>query len=134
MLSKYLEPYKQWGKVPLRLVLGGGFVAHGLVKFMSLAATVGFFAGMGFPAGTAQFVAAVEVLGGAMLVLGLFTRWAAAVLTVLLLVAIAKVKGAMGWMGGWELDAVYIAGLLSLLVTGGGKVWNLERHLTSNER
>ncbi|MBI5398429.1 DoxX family protein [Candidatus Woesearchaeota archaeon] len=133
MLSKYLEPYKHWAKVPLRLVLGGGFVAHGVLKFMSLAATVGFFTGLGFPAGTAQFVAAIEVLGGAALVLGLFTRWAAAVLTVLLLVAIAKVKGAMGWMGGWELDAAYIAGLLSLLTTGGGKVWNLEHKLFDKE-
>lgn len=133
MLSKYLEPYKQWGKMPLRLILGGGFVAHGLQKLMNMAATAGFFTGVGLPAWTAWLVALVEVVGGAALVLGLCTRYAAAALTVVLIVAMATVKWAMGWLGGWELDAVYIAGLLSLVLTGGGKVWNLEHKLTGKE-
>ena len=70
-----------------------------------------------------------EVIGGVALILGVWTRVAALVLTPILLGAIATVHGANGWLftnagGGWEYPAFWAAGLIALAGIGDG-AWAL---------
>ena len=57
----------------LRIMVGLLFMQHGLVKLF------GFPTGAGFPAFLSQtwFEGVIEMIGGGLIVIGLFTRWAA---------------------------------------------------------
>jgi uncharacterized membrane protein YphA (DoxX/SURF4 family) len=78
----------------LRAAVGGVFLASGVVKFLFANQGAGRFARIGLPAPDqlAVFVGAVEIVGGALLVLGLFTRLAAVPLIVDMAVALATTK------------------------------------------
>jgi putative oxidoreductase len=71
-----------------------------------------------------QFVVAWgEFLGGAALVLGLFTRLAAVGMILIQGGAIYMVTAAHGFTGkevGWEYNFVLLAGCLAMFITGGG--------------
>lgn len=103
----------------LRISLGVMFLAHGLIlKVMTftLAGTAAFFVSLGLPAWTAYATAGAEIIGGALLILGLFTRPVALALTPILLGALVVHSG-NGWVfsaanGGWEYP-LYLA-VLSL--------------------
>jgi putative oxidoreductase len=84
------------GYHPRLLLLGRVFIAalflvSGTRKLLAYAATVGYFAKLGFPAPEAFTVIAIiiEIGGGLMLVAGWRTRWAAWALIVLVAVATA---------------------------------------------
>ncbi|MFJ4223198.1 DoxX family protein [Microbacterium sp. NPDC089695] len=117
-----------WGLLVLRIVVGAVFFAHGAQKIFefTLAGTIGSFAGMGVPLPeiAAPVVAFVELIGGAMLVLGLFTRLAGVLLAVDMLVALVLVHLSAGlWVGdgGYEFVAVLGAVALALAFTGAGR-------------
>ncbi|MBA3945504.1 MAG: DoxX family protein [Herpetosiphonaceae bacterium] len=59
----------------LRLMAGGIFLSEGILKFVYPNQGVGRFTKLGFPAPylTATFVAWLEIIGGILLILGLFT-------------------------------------------------------------
>jgi putative oxidoreductase len=73
----------------------------------------------------AWFVTLLELIGGAMLILGLLSRVIAGLLIVELLVAIALVTGQAGLIAeegvGYERDLAYIAGFLVVLLLGPGR-------------
>lgn len=111
----------------LRLMLGGMFLAHGLMKFVTftLAGTAGFFESLGFPAWTAYVVAPAEVLAGVALLAGFQSR-RVAIASVPILLGAMSVHLGNGWLfsnanGGWEypLYLVATAGVVALL--GGGR-------------
>ena len=112
----------------LRLTLGVMYLAHGLllkVLTFGIAGTVGFFASIGLPAWLAYATIAGEVLGGALLVLGVRSRWVALALTPTLLGAIIWVHAANGWVfsakgGGWEYPAFLIVVSLAVALLGDG--------------
>ncbi len=90
-----LSKWQGWGIPVLRVVVGVVFLAHGVQKlfvrgFGNLAA---FLSRFGIPALmlAAVIVTLVEFLGGLMLILGLYTRWAAAPLAIDMLVAILTI-------------------------------------------
>lgn len=58
----------------LRVTTGLLFLTHGWPKVTAIVHTVNMFAGMGFPAPVAYFVAYLEVIGGIGLILGVYTR------------------------------------------------------------
>ncbi len=123
MIDNRTAPY---AALVLRIALGAMFLAHGLLKLLVFtpAGTAQFFASVGFPAWTAYPVIAAEVLGGAMLVLGVFPRWVAAVLTVELIGATTVHLG-NGWMfsnqnGGWEYPVFLALASLTLALLGDG--------------
>jgi len=110
----------------LRLSLGAMFLAHGLVKLLVFtpAGTAKFFTSVGFAGWLAYPIIAFEVLGGALLILGVYSRWVAAAATVELLAA-ASVHFGNGWMftnanGGWEYPVFLAAGAAALTLLGGG--------------
>ena len=105
-MNERLQPY---GTLVLRVALGVMFLVHSLylkLVVFTLPWTVKFFESLGLPGWTAHATIAVEAIGGAMLVLGVQTRWAAAaVLPVLLGATWAHWKN--GWLFtnagvGWE--------------------------------
>jgi putative oxidoreductase len=112
----------------LRLTLGVMYLAHGLVlKVLTfgVAGTVGFFVGIGLPAWLAYATIIGEILGGALLILGIGSRWVALALTPTLLGAIIWVHAGNGWVfsskgGGWEYPAVLIAVSVAVALLGDG--------------
>jgi putative oxidoreductase len=111
MIDSRTAPY---AALIMRLALGLMFVAHGLTKVFVFtpAGTVGFFQSIGFPGFLAYPVMAFEVIGGLMLVLGVYTRSVAALAVIQLFVA-STVHFANGWSftnpnGGWEYP-IYLA-------------------------
>jgi uncharacterized membrane protein YphA (DoxX/SURF4 family) len=79
---------------PARITAGLVFIASALVKLLYENQGAGRFAKIGLPAPGAlvTFVSAVELLAGALLVAGLFTRPAALALAVDMIVAIVTTK------------------------------------------
>jgi putative oxidoreductase len=126
MLRQLVAPMAGWGMVPLRLVVGVAYVLHGGQKLFvfGFTGTAGFMASQGIPApmAAAVLVSLVEFLGGAALVLGLFTRWAALLLAIDMVVAILVVHLRNGFFlpNGVEFPLVLLAANLALLVNGPG--------------
>ena len=128
--------------LPLRLGLGAGMLYHGAPKVFSPEAHATFVTmleGIGVPlAGVmAWVVALVETVGGISLLLGSLTRIFASLLVADMLVALFTVHWAHGFsflnitgstdagptfgMPGWEVNLIYIAGLVALILMGPGR-------------
>ena len=73
----------------VRLYWGWGFARTGWDKLMNLGSTTEFFASIGLPAPKINAIAAgsVELVGGVLLALGLFTRFASPALLFTMIVA-----------------------------------------------
>lgn len=110
----------------LRVAIGLIFVMHGVQKlFMfGLDGTTGAFTQMGvpLPSLSAPLVAFVELLGGAALIAGLLTRWAAALLAADILVALLLVHLKAGFFNpaGIEFPLALLGGSLALALSGAG--------------
>lgn len=107
-----------------RLVLGVIFLTHGILKFMQLSGTIQFFSHIGIPlAGViAPLIALLEIVGGLGIILGVGTRLFAALLAGELLIAILTVRWSAGFVGGYEFELALVAGLISLLCSGSGRL------------
>lgn len=135
------ENLREWAPLPLRLILGISFIYHGFPKVFSGVdhqQFAGMLGSIGVPAPglMAWVVGLVEVLGGVALIIGAFVVIVSALLTINMLVAMFKVHLAAGFsfinvkgMGpdgpifglpGYEVNLLYIAGLLTLILAGAG--------------
>ena len=115
-----------FGALLLRLSLGAMFIAHALLKYyvFTLPGTAKFFAAVGYPAPLAYVVFAVELVGGIMLVLGIYARWVALALAPVLIGA-ATVHWGNGWVfdskgGGWEFPVFWAVVLVAQFLLGDG--------------
>lgn len=125
MITKRYE----WGLLLLRLVLGLSFAIHGYDKFSGgIENTANWFDSIGLPGILAYGVALLEVMGGLALMAGLATRLLAAFYVIVMLVAIFKVKLAVGFIGGYELDLAFLTIALALFISGGG-FYSIDRAL-----
>jgi putative oxidoreductase len=128
-----------WYAVPLRLVIGFGFMEHGYAKlsrgaddFIAILHAIGLpFADL---LGWATII--VEIIGGLLILTGAFVPVAAVAMIIVLLVAIFTVHlpygfssiklmsydatGAHFGQPGYETNLLYIAGLLALCIGGAG--------------
>lgn len=123
MIDSRTAPY---AALVMRVALGVMFLAHGLTKVLVFtpAGTAGFFESIGFPGFLAYPVMAFEVIGGLMLILGVYTSWVAAVAVVQLFVA-ATVHFGNGWSftnanGGWEYPIYLSVTALVVALLGDG--------------
>jgi putative oxidoreductase len=135
-----------WAAIPLRLIVGYGFMAHGYAKLArgpeSFAAILGAI-GMPAPLLLAWGTVVVELLGGLAILAGAFVALASVPMAIVLLVAIftvhlpngfssiklqsfATATGAHFGQPGYETDLLYLAGLLALVIGGAGP-WSLDR-------
>jgi putative oxidoreductase len=110
-----------------RLTLGIVFAESGWGKLQHLPRVIAFFTELGIPAPSIQapFVAGVELVGGLLIFLGLFTRIAALPLSVTMLVAIATAKmgdvHSIGEFAGLT-EVAYFVLLMWLAWEGAGRV------------
>ncbi|WP_411345653.1 DoxX family protein [Paenibacillus sp. WLX1005] len=118
----------------MRVVLGILFLAHGISKFqMTMAGVSGWFQSVGIPGFLAYIVSPIELVGGILLIIGLFTRYVSILLIIVLLGAIFTVKLSAGLMGngqmaGYELDLSFILVALYLAVSNNTG-WSLDQLL-----
>jgi putative oxidoreductase len=116
----------------LHLVVGVLFVGHGAQKLFGafggygLAGTAGWMESIGLKPGRAHAAAAglAELVGGALIALGLFVPFAAAVLIATMVTAIITVharNGVWATAQGYEYNLVLIATLFALAGVGAGK-------------
>jgi len=107
----------QYGTLVLRIFFGIAFLVAGLDKILSFSMAKGMFEGLFGGMGGFMIILAIfiEVLGGLALLLGFYTRWAAGVLAVFILVAFV-VTFKLG-------QAPHVIGMLreiTVMNTGGG--------------
>ena len=142
--------------VLIRVMVGGVFLSEGIQKFLFVdEAGAARFARIGIPSPQvmAPFVGVVEIICGALVVIGLLTRLASIALLIDILVAIVSTKipillghgfwrfsaGKVAYYGFWGMlheartDLSMLLGLLFLLIVGAG-VWSIDRRLASTRR
>ncbi|CAM3145100.1 DoxX family protein [Pseudomonas floridensis] len=133
MIKSVLTSRAGYGLTILRVIVGIAFIAHGSQKLF------GAFGGYGLE-GTAQYMESLgltpgylmallsggaEFFGGLGLLLGLLARPAAALVTVLLLVAIFTVHIGNGFFmanNGYEYALALLGGALAVLIEGAGRL------------
>jgi putative oxidoreductase len=115
----------------LRIVLGLLLVPHGCQKFFGWFGGAGFvrftqiFENIGYKPGAlwVTLVALTELVGGLMLIFGVFTRFAALAVTIFMLNAVwfTSGKGFFWTAGGSEYSILILACALVFLIKGGGE-------------
>lgn len=123
MIDSRTAPY---AALLLRLALGIMFLAHGITKLVVFtpAGTAKFFESVGFAGWLAYPIIAFEIVAGALLILGIYSRWVAAVAAIELFVA-STVHFGNGWTftnpgGGWEYPVFLAVAAAALALLGGG--------------
>jgi putative oxidoreductase len=129
----------RWAPIPLRLIVGYGFFAHGVAKlergpdhFADILQAIGTPA----PHIMAWLTIFVELFGGLAVLLGAFVVWVSAPMVAVLLVAIFTVHLPFGFTSiklldvtaegpkfgppGYETDLLYLACLATLILGGSG--------------
>lgn len=152
LLKTFCKPSGANANVLIRLVVGGVFLNEGILKFLYPAAqAAGRFTKIGIPLPEffGPFVATVETVCGAMVILGLLTRPAAILLFIDISVAIFTTKipvllghgylgfslmkldhyGFLSMVHEARTDLAMWFGLLFLLVAGSGR-WSMDTLLT----
>jgi putative oxidoreductase len=147
-----LSNVKDWATIPLRLIVGYGFIAHGHAKIAN--GPHHFFAilqALHVPApqlmGWATIV--TELLGGLTMLAGAFVAQASLPMATILLVAMFTVHLPYGFSSiklmavtaagpqfgppGYEIDLLYLA-CLTALVLGGAGPFSVDRLLTRKTR
>jgi putative oxidoreductase len=126
----------------IRLMTGSVFFWEGILKFVYVNQGVGRFTKLGFPfpATTAHLIATGEIIGGLLLIFGLFTRFVSFYFIIQMIVAVLSTKidlyfgrsplpipPAPPKMGIWAVlheirsDFAQILGCLFLLLEGAGR-------------
>jgi putative oxidoreductase len=111
-----------FGPLPIRILAGIAFIAHGLPKLVDPAMTQGFFGNIGLPPELAIPIGLLEVIGGFALLVGVVTRIASILFIIEMIGATTIVKLSEGFVGGFELDLLLMSVAISLLLTGPGKI------------
>jgi putative oxidoreductase len=129
----------RWAPIPLRLIVGYGFMQHGFAKLMrgtSSFAAILHQLGVPAPHLMAQFTILTEIAGGLAVLLGALVPLFSVPMAGLLLVAIATVHLPYGFSSikltsvtggraqfgppGYECDLLYLACLAALVLGGSG--------------
>jgi putative oxidoreductase len=130
---------RSWMQLPIRLVIGFGFMAHGWAKFSR--GPAGFAKllhqiGVPAPLVTAWTTTLLEILGGAAIFIGALVVYVSVPLMAMMAVAMFTIHARYGFSSintigltpagpqfgppGYEVNLLYIAGLLALIVGGAG--------------
>lgn len=144
--------FVEWGLVPLRLVVGFGFAAHGYAKLArGPEAFAGIVAALGIPAAgpVAWVTTLLELVGGISLMLGAAVIPLSVPLAVVMLTAMFGVHFRYGFSSirlksltaagaefgpvGYELNLLYIAALVALALAGPTPL-SVDRWLEARKR
>lgn len=121
-----LERLKPLALLLLRAALGVIFIYHGYPKlFVNAHGTMTMFGHMGFPSYFAIIAGVLETFGGALLILGLFTRIAALLLAGEMLIALWRVHGMFTHpmaVQNYELPMALSASAFTIACIGAGAI------------
>ncbi|MSU55933.1 MAG: DoxX family protein [Candidatus Taylorbacteria bacterium] len=106
------------GLLVLRIGVGLIFIVTGYMKVSDLAGTVAFFGTLGFAPFWAYLVAFVELIGGVMVLLGVYTRIASKLLAIIMIVAVYVMRHDMQTV---MMSFSVLFSTLALHLAGGGK-------------
>jgi uncharacterized membrane protein YphA (DoxX/SURF4 family) len=130
MLKKLMKTDGSFTTLLIRLMVGAVFLSEGIQKFLFPAIRgAGRFEKIGLPSPEllGSFVGATEIIAGALLLIGLFTRLAALPTLIIMMVAISTTKMTiLADQGLWEMlhaartDWSMLIGSLFLIIKGGG--------------
>jgi putative oxidoreductase len=106
----------------LRLAVGVIFIAHGAAKFNP--GFGGFLSSLGIPVEMQIPIALAETVPGILLIVGVLSRLASSLLSIVMLGAIFHVKHAenLTGQGGYEIDLILLAANLVIIVAGPGRI------------
>jgi putative oxidoreductase len=129
----------RWAPLPIRLIVGYGFLAHGLAKiFRGPDIFAGILGAINVPMPhmMSWLTIIIEVVGGIAVIVGAFVPLVSIPMAVVLLVAMFTVHFQYGFSSikllaitaagaqfgppGYETDLLYLAGLLALVMGGSG--------------
>ena len=132
-------PIARWAPIPMRLIVGYGFMAHGFAKLSKgpdAFATILQAMGVPGPHFMAWSTILVELLGGFAVILGAFVALVSLPMAAVLVVAMFKVHLPYGFSSiklmavtpagvqfgppGFEVDLLYVACLAALVLSGPG--------------
>ncbi|MBL7955180.1 MAG: DoxX family protein [Flavobacteriales bacterium] len=138
MLQRIVRTSDRATLLLIRLMVGAVFLSEGIQKFLFPALRgAGRFEKIGLPNPEflGSFVGFFEILSGALILLGLFTRLAAVPTLIIMLVAIVTTKGEVlanegFWpmMHGSRTDWAMLLGSIYLIIEGGGRL-SIDRKL-----
>ena len=155
MASQSARALGAWAALPLRLIVGYGFMVHGYAKlsrgpetFAAILHTLGVPA----PHLLAWLTTLVELTGGLAILLGAYVQLAAVPMAVVLLTALFTLHLPYGFFSvklvevtangtkfgpvGYEVVLLYLAGLAALAIGGAGALsldgWRLGRRTRSS--
>ena len=133
------EQWRRWIPVPLRIILGVGFVVHGWAKLSRGPAAFAELlkqAHVPLPLANAWLVTLLEIFGGLALLMGAFVAIVSVPLILSMLGAMFTVNIKYGFSAvntigltaegpkfgplGYEINLLYIAGLVALILGGAG--------------
>lgn len=121
-----LESLKPLALLLLRLALAVIFIFHGYPKlFGNVGQAMQGFQHMGFPPYFAYVAGILEVFGGCLLILGLFTRIASLLLAGEMLIAVLKVhlpQGTVMQVKNYEFPMALAAAAFTLATVGAGLI------------
>jgi len=122
---QFLEKLKPLGLLALRLALAATFIYNGYPKLAEPARWLKAFPSMGFPSHFAYISGILDVFGGALLGIGLFTRGAALLLAIEMGLVVGRTKiptvGIYGFAQ-YEFQLVLCAAAFALVTTGAGAI------------
>ena len=119
---KFLDSLQPLGLFMLRGVLAIIFIYHGYPKLAHSAGGQQFYIQHGLPGYSLYISGVLEVFGGILLSLGLFTRAAALLLTLELAIVLWKTHAETNYfaVGSYELPLALAAACFALATTGAG--------------
>ena len=126
--SNYTSSSDDFGKLILRAVLALLILFHGVSKiFGGIGMITGLVQKAGLPPVAAYLVYVGEVIAPLMILFGVWTRLAALIVVINMLVAVGLVHVpqifTLSQTGGWalELQGMYLAGALAIALLGAGR-------------
>jgi putative oxidoreductase len=140
MITLRNEPlWSHWASLPLRLVIGSGFMVHGWAKWSRGPAAFAELlkqVGVPLPLANAWLVTVLEIFGGLAVLMGAFVAVVSIPLILSMLGAMLTVNIKYGFSAvntigltpegplfgppGYEINLLYIAGLVALILGGAG--------------
>lgn len=121
---KPLSSYSSQGYALMRIVVGFLFLWHGAQKLFGIPSPMPG----GVPAFIIYIAGPIELIGGILVMIGLFTRWAAFLASGLMAAAYWMAHGTkalLPFQNGGELAVVYCFVFLFISTQGGG-IWSVD--------
>ncbi len=142
MFQKIIQTDNSKTTIIIRFIVGTVFLSEGIQKFLfPLIRGAGRFEKIGLPSPEflSSFVGTFEILCGALILIGLFTRIASLPTFIIMIVAIATTKiEILAVDGFWQMmhsartDWAMLLGSLFLIIKGGGN-WSIDKVFMKKE-